>query len=185
MAGSLWIFGYGSLIWRPNFAYRQAHVARLPSYLRRFWQGSTDHRGVPGAPGRVVTLVSDSEGYCDGVAFEVAREDAAAILEALDYREKGGYAREWRDVELLRPVAGGSSAARGRRPALVYRATEANPNYLGAAPSRDIARQVASSTGPSGRNDDYVRELDRALRRLGIRDPHVREIASLLRPAEV
>ena len=51
MAGPLFVFGYGSLVWRPAFAHRAHRAAYLEGYARRFWQGSSDHRGVPGAPG--------------------------------------------------------------------------------------------------------------------------------------
>src|SRR4051794_30875562 len=95
-----WIFGYGSLVWRPSFPHAERQRAILKGYARRFWQGSTDHRGVPEAPGRVVTLIAEASARCVGVAYRVEPGDRDEVLAALDHREKGGYARHVVSLEL-------------------------------------------------------------------------------------
>lgn len=90
---SVWLFGYGSLIWRPDFEFVSRKVAWVDGWSRRFWQGSHDHRGVPDAPGRVVTLIPVPGERCGGMAFEIEEAMAAKIFDQLDYREKNGYER--------------------------------------------------------------------------------------------
>jgi len=167
---SLWIFGYGSLVWRPAFPHVQSEPGYVRGWTRRFWQGSTDHRGVPGAPGRVVTLLPAPEALTWGRAYEVAAEHEAEVLARLDVREQGGYERHLENVVL------------GDREvhALLYVATPDNPNYLGDAPLEAIAAQVRRSRGPSGPNPEYVLELARALREMGADDPHVFDLAALV-----
>ena len=86
----VWVFGYGSLIWRPDIPYRERRVARVRGWMRRFWQGSHDHRGVPHAPGRVVTLVPEPTGSCEGMAYLIDGSVAESTFAGLDYREKNG-----------------------------------------------------------------------------------------------
>lgn len=168
-----WIFGYGSLVWRPAFRYQARSPGFVEGYARRFWQGSTDHRGVPGAPGRVVTLTAEAGARCWGMLYRVHAEDADEVLAALDHREQGGYAR--REVEVHLPAL-----ARRQGGVLVYLATEDNANYLGPAPLHEIARQVRGARGPSGANAEYVLRLADALREMGADDEHVFSLAELV-----
>lgn len=166
---NLWIFGYGSLLWRPDFPYQQRRPGFIRGFARRFWQGSTDHRGTPDAPGRVVTLLQDHDAVCWGVAYEVAAEHAEAVLQALDHREKGGYERIYTPATLtahaLEPPT--------ELDVLVYIAIAGNPDYLGPAPVEEIAGIVRVAHGPSGSNLDYVLRLAESLIDMGAEDAHV------------
>lgn len=184
MDDGVWIFGYGSLVWRPDFAYAESRPALIDGWARRFWQGSTDHRGVPGAPGRVVTLIEAPGEACWGVAYRIAGGDRDSVLAKLDYREKGGY--RLAEVSIRFAAAGGGRFAGpdGRVGGLVYLATEENPNYLGPAELADIAAQVRASRGPSGHNVEYVLRLAGALKDLGAEDDHVFGVARLVGVAD-
>jgi cation transport regulator ChaC len=173
-----WIFGYGSLIWRPSFSFVERCPAYAVGWTRRFWQGSTDHRGTPEAPGRVVTLVPERASRCWGVAYSIPAEQRDRVLEELDRREQGGYSRCELEIHLS---SGGSVPQR----ASTYVARPDNPHYLGTALSSDIARQIQVAHGPSGRNRDYLFELARALEELGAADDHVSELVRLVAPESV
>lgn len=164
---SVWLFGYGSLIYKVDFPCIERRVATIQGWSRRFWQGSHDHRGTHAHPGRVVTLVEEKGATCTGVAYRVA----PATFAQLDHREKNGYLRfsttlAFRD--------GGTNEG------LVYIATPGNAAWLGEASDAEIARQVAGSAGPSGSNREYVLKLAQALRELDAVDPHVFAIEAAL-----
>lgn len=133
-----------------------------------FYQGSTDHRGVPGAPGRVVTLVPG--GRCVGIAYRVGPRDRDRVFGYLDEREQGGYTRQ--EVEVR---AGGALLA-----ATTYVAHAGNPDWIGEADVDELARVIRRSAGPSGPNLAYALELAEALRALDAGDEHVEAVARAL-----
>ncbi|MEQ8493760.1 MAG: gamma-glutamylcyclotransferase [Gammaproteobacteria bacterium] len=173
-----WIFGYGSLIWRPDFPYAQARRAAVRGFRRRFWQASPDHRGLPHAPGRVVTLIADADAVCHGVAFAAHADHYAAIVSMLDEREKNGYEAHTVALEF----DDGS-----RADALTYIAGPHNPSFVGPAPLAAVAAQIARAHGPSGSNREYLARLAAALAGLGIDDEEVsllhQAVAALGAPA--
>ncbi|MCC2955824.1 gamma-glutamylcyclotransferase [Massilia sp. IC2-477] len=160
---SVWLFGYGSLIFKADFPFIERRPASIQGWSRRFWQGSHDHRGTENAPGRVVTLVPDEGATCHGMAYLVTPEEFAH----LDHREKNGYLRLATEMRFE-----DGSAAEG----IVYIATVDNAAYLGPASEEDIARQIATARGPSGPNSEYLLALAQALRELGKHDGHVQAI---------
>ena len=173
MRNAAWIFGYGSLIWNPGFAFTRRKTGYIRGWTRRFYQGSTDHRGVPGAPGRVVTLVAEAEAVCWGVAYGVTGSSLDSVLAYLDQREQGGFQRRWM------PFYSGASEPSDK--VCVYIAAGDNPEYLGPAPVSAIARQIRHATGPSGSNAEYLTRLADSLRGLGVRDAHVFELERQVR----
>lgn len=168
----VWLFGYGSLVWRPDFAHKARRPARVHGWMRRFWQGSHDHRGTADAPGRVVTLVPSPDESCEGVAYLIEKQIVDEVFETLDYREKNGYERHDLSIEFRN-----GTMAPGR----VYVAPVGNPAYLGPAANDAIAAQIRTSAGPSGTNIDYLLELAEALQALGIDDVHVQELVAIVR----
>ncbi|MGN6390098.1 MAG: gamma-glutamylcyclotransferase [Burkholderiaceae bacterium] len=167
----VWLFGYGSLIWKADFPVLDRRPAAIEGWQRRFWQASHDHRGTVASPGRVVTLARAPGALCAGMAYLVTQD----VFVHLDHREKNGYLRLATEIRF---------DDGGRAAGLVYIATPDNAAWLGPAPDEAIARQIAGAAGPSGRNRDYLFELARALRALGHEDAHVFAIERHLRRIE-
>ncbi|KAF2875001.1 ChaC-like protein-domain-containing protein [Massariosphaeria phaeospora] len=99
---SFWLFGYGSLLWKPPPHFDQRVPGYIEGYVRRFWQASEDHRGTPSAPGRVLTLIDRAhwDTLTDhheppervwGAAYHIPAAKVAEVREYLDIREINGY----------------------------------------------------------------------------------------------
>ena len=168
-----WVFGYGSLVWRPAFAFDERKPALIEGWTRRFWQASPDHRGTEEAPGRVVTLVETAGATCTGMVYRLPPSSQDQILAALDHREKAGY------LQIRCPVHlhDGRTIPDG----LVYIAGPTNANFIGPAPLQQMARHIADSVGPSGANVEYLMRLETALAELGATDPHVSDLCAAVR----
>ena len=170
---SVWLFGYGSLIYKADFPYLQRRPASITNWARRFWQGSHDHRGTPEAPGRVVTIIEQAGAICHGMAYLVTPE----VFAHLDHREKNGYLRLATTISFDDGDSGSNSGSDSDSVVgLVYIATPDNTAFLGEASEQEIARHIARSIGPSGPNSDYLNHLAHALRELGRHDQLVFEI---------
>lgn len=167
----VWLFAYGSLIFRPDFAFIECQRASICGWTRKFWQGSHDHRGTPQSPGRVATLIPAADQVCDGMAYLIT----PAVFDHLDHREKNGYLRVLTELRF-----DDGRCASG----LVYIADADNAAYLGPASEQAIAQQIANASGPSGSNRAYLLQLADALRAQGSIDLHVFAIEQHLLQAD-
>ncbi len=168
----LWVFGYGSLIWRPGFAFLEKRPARLVGAHRSLCVYSWVHRGTPQSPGLVLGL--DRGGACRGLAFRVAAADRDEVIAYLRAREQvtAVYLERFRQVLF----ADGSTAE-----ALTYVVDREHPQYAGKLDEDVQLRIVAGAHGASGANRDYVINTAAHLAELGMPDPQLSRLAERLR----
>src|SRR5690348_8493835 len=172
----LWVFGYGSLMWRPDFAYAERAPARLFGLHRALCVYSFVHRGTPERPGLVLGL--DLGGACRGVAYRVAAKQRADTIAYLRAREQATsvYRETLRSVTLL-------GEPERRVDALVYMIDRGHIQYAGRL---DLATQlhlVRQGHGQSGPNREYVLSTVHALEALGLRDRELHLLAEKLKGA--
>ena len=169
-----WIFGYGSLIWKPGFDYARAEKARLPGFHRAPCIYSIQHRGTRERPGIVLGLIPGGE--CHGMAFQARAGEKEKVRAYLRKREMIN--RVYREEERKVKLEGGEEVS-----ALVYRTDTNHDQYVGRERASDISfllPLIRGAKGLSGRNEDYMLETVRKLKSLGIRDNLLERIAAQL-----
>jgi cation transport protein ChaC len=176
--GELWVFAYGSLIWRPGFPFLERVPARLLGAHRALCVLSFVHRGTPERPGLVLGL--DLGGACRGIAYRVAAANRHATIAYL--REREQVTMVYR--ETVRPVMLLDESER-RVSALCYVVDRRHPQYAGRLSLDAQFQHVRDAHGRSGANRDYLLSTVQALEALGCRDRDLHLLAQRLRGGEV
>ena len=174
--GDLWVFGYGSLIWRPGFDFVERVPARLIGEHRALCVYSFVHRGTPEKPGLVLGL--DRGGACRGVAFRIAEKNRAATVAYLRAREQvtSVYREVTRSVWL-------ENEARQRVGALAYVVDRGHVQYAGRLSLAEQLRHVMQGHGQSGANREYVISTVKAIEAEGFRDAPLHQLSLMLHDA--
>src|ERR1700736_5489652 len=171
--GDLWVFGYGSLMWRPGFEFIEQAPARLIGEHRALCVYFFVHRGTPEKPRLVLAL--DRGGACRGIAFRVAEKHRAATVAYLRAREQvtSVYREVMRSVWL-------ENEPRQRVSALSYVVDRGHVQYAGRLSLANQLRHVLQGHGQSGANREYVLSTVRAIEAEGFRDTQLHQLASML-----
>jgi glutathione-specific gamma-glutamylcyclotransferase len=172
MDASLWVFGYGSLIWDPGFPVAERRIGRVTGWHRSFCMRSIHHRGTVENPGLVLALDQVEWQTCTGVVFRVAAGAETATIAALRERElvSSAYLETRLEVE----------TSEGVLEALAYVIDPDHAQYC-RLDLEEQARIIASATGGRGRNRDYLWSTTAHLAELGIADPDLEWLAARVR----
>lgn len=169
-AAGTWVFGYGSLMWKPGFSYRDASEARLHGYHRRLCVYSWVHRGTQERPGLVFGL--DRGGACKGFAFEIAPEQEDEVIAYLDARELV--------TDVYRRKRLTITTGQGRVPAWCYVVRRDHPQYAGKLTEAELLAMIEKGEGRSGHCRDYVLSTVAHLEELGVNDALLKGVADKL-----
>ena len=170
--GDMWVFGYGSLMWHPDFPYSESVPALLRGYHRSLCVYSTRYRGTTDRPGLVLGL--DRGGSCRGRAFRVMPADTKAVRDYLWEREMNGYAYlpKWLPVR----------TPQGTVPALAFVVDRArSPDYAGHLDDESLIEHVLGGRGHRGSSLEYLESTVRHLDELGIREGELHRLLDLAR----
>ena len=166
-----WLFGYGSLMWRPGFDFAERSAATLHGRRRAFCIYSVHHRGTYERPGLVLGLAPG--GAVRGAAYRI---DEAAWPEVYAYLLEREQPTETY-VEAARHVR----LADGRRvEAVVFLSDVAHPQWAGALSLERQAELIAGAVGLSGPNEDYLRDLVAHLRHEGVQDRAMERLLAMV-----
>ncbi len=161
---TMWVFGYGSLVWNPGFDVQERVLATLPKYARSFCMRSIHHRGTDENPGLVLALDECPKSVCEGVGLSVATDSQDEVLAYLREREliSSAYIEKFLQINL----------ADGREvEAVTYVVDTDHVQYCGGLDLEEQAQIIASAVGGRGPNDEYLYNTSAHLTELGIHDP--------------
>lgn len=156
----LWVFGYASLIWRPDFEVAEQRAARVHGWHRALKMWSRVNRGTPAQPGLVFALLSG--GSCAGMVLRVRQRDAEEVLQKLWLREMvtGVYDPRWLACQ----------SAQGPVKALAFTLSRQSANFTGELPHAQYRHIFSHATGRYGTTLDYARQTLDSLKQHGIQD---------------
>ena len=160
---SMWVFGYGSLLWNPGFAYTQTKLARLDGFRRSFCMSSIHHRGTPEKPGLVLALDAAEGHSCNGLAFHVEEAETQATLDYLRARELISSAY----VETKVKVRGQDDITVA---AVTYIIDKTHDQYCVDLALAEQANIIANAVGGMGHNAEYLFNTVSQFRKLEIKD---------------
>ncbi|MGH6956376.1 MAG: gamma-glutamylcyclotransferase [Caulobacteraceae bacterium] len=170
-----WVFGYGSLMWRPGFAFLERQAATLHGRRRAFCIYSVHHRGTEARRGLVLGLAPG--GSVRGMAYRIADADRAAVHAYLREREQ--------PTETYVEARVAARLADGRRvEALAFLSDRSHPQWAGALSLERQAALIAGAEGLSGRNVEYLADLVAHLREEGVRDRGMEHLLAMVRDRE-
>ena len=174
MADELWVFGYGSLIWNPDFAVAERHIARLHDWRRSFCMHSVHYRGTVSRPGLVLALDHAPGATCDGVAFLVQKGAEDETLTMLRTREliSSAYLEHYLTVELTDGAC---------KHALAFVIDRNHAQYCGGQSLDAQAQVIAAAHGIRGPNRDYLFATAQHLAELGIEDSEMAQLTAMVR----
>ncbi|MCP5038360.1 MAG: gamma-glutamylcyclotransferase [Rhodobacteraceae bacterium] len=170
----LWVFGYGSLMWHPEFDHDEAEIATLSGYRRGFTMRSIHHRGTVENPGLVLALDAAGGASCSGLAFRVTPGCEDVTMAGLRERELVSYAYQEKRLPLT--LEGGRQVE-----AVTYVIDPAHVQYCGALALEQQARIIATASGGRGPNADYLMNTHQHLCELGIEDVDISWLAGRVR----
>ncbi len=162
----LWVFGYGSLVWRPEFDYVERRLALVRGYHRSLCLWSRINRGTPEQPGLVFGL--DNGGSCRGMVYRVDGKHVPHVLDALWLREMPSGAYVPRQLNCHTP--------HGPVGALVFTMDKTKDSYVRDLQTHQLVDIVRRAHGSSGPCTEYVIETNRALKGVGIHDRKLDEL---------
>lgn len=170
-AGDLWIFGYGSLIWRPDFEFSERRAGRVHGWHRALKMWSRINRGTPERPGLVFAMLSG--GSCQGVVFRVPRANGEAVLRSLWPREMplATYDPRWITCH----------TDHGPVTALAFTLSRKSPSHTGLLAEAEYRRIFAEAAGKYGTTLEYAHRTHEELRRHNIHDRALERLLQLAR----